>query len=276
MLTAAVCGDVFASPSVDAVLAGILAVTGSAGCLLIVKNYTGDRLYFGLAAERARSFGLRVSRVIVDDDVALPDLPQARGLAGTLFVHKIAGAMAETGANLEACTLAAQRVINASRSIANIGEEIRGRGHDHRFELLSCERLSAPVDVAASLQLQAGASVFHLLGVHHENGVAVQLEDRWVNPRVAPDFLEQDFSTEQPSDWLVRNVAFDEIEHVVDAMLPTAWQAEHLQITPTEPCLMLTRRTWCRGQVVTMVRCLHPGARYRLGSRFRPQHGHGY
>ncbi|MGV8954821.1 MAG: dihydroxyacetone kinase subunit DhaK [Cypionkella sp.] len=117
MLTAAVCGDVFASPSVDAVLAGILAVTGTAGCLLIVKNYTGDRLNFGLAAERARAFGHKVSMVIVDDDVALPDLPQARGLAGTLFVHKIAGAMAENGANLEACTLAAQRVINASRSI---------------------------------------------------------------------------------------------------------------------------------------------------------------
>ena len=82
MLTAAVCGDVFASPSVDAVLAGILAVTGEAGCLLIVKNYTGDRLNFGLAAERARAFGLRVNMVVVDDDVALPDLPQARGVAG--------------------------------------------------------------------------------------------------------------------------------------------------------------------------------------------------
>lgn len=117
MLTAAVCGDVFASPSVDAVLAGILAVTGPAGCLLIVKNYTGDRLNFGLAAERARAFGHNVSMVIVDDDIALPDLPQARGLAGTLFVHKIAGAMAENGANLEACTLAADRVIRASRSI---------------------------------------------------------------------------------------------------------------------------------------------------------------
>ena len=58
MLTAAVCGDVFASPSVDAVLAAILTVTGKAGCLLIVKNYTGDRLNFGLAAERARAFGL--------------------------------------------------------------------------------------------------------------------------------------------------------------------------------------------------------------------------
>lgn len=117
MLTAAVCGDVFASPSVDAVLAGILAVTGDAGCLLIVKNYTGDRLNFGLAAERARAFGLKVEMVVVDDDVALPNLPQARGVAGTLFVHKIAGALAETGAALDEVAAAARRVIAGVKSI---------------------------------------------------------------------------------------------------------------------------------------------------------------
>lgn len=117
MLAAAVCGDVFASPSVDAVLAGILAVTGEAGCLLVVKNYTGDRLNFGLAAERARALGRKVSMVIVDDDIALPDLPQARGLAGTLFVHKIAGAAAEAGQDLEAVTAVARRVIAGTRSI---------------------------------------------------------------------------------------------------------------------------------------------------------------
>lgn len=117
MLTAAVCGDVFASPSVDAVLAGILAVTGPAGCLVIVKNYTGDRLNFGLAVERARAFGHKVSMVIADDDIALPDLPQARGLAGTLFVHKIAGALAEQGADLDAVTQAAERVIVGAKSI---------------------------------------------------------------------------------------------------------------------------------------------------------------
>lgn len=117
MLTAAVCGDVFASPSVDAVLAGILSVTGKAGCLLIVKNYTGDRLNFGLAAERARALGRKVSMVIVDDDIALPDLPQARGLAGTLFVHKIAGAAAESGADLEQVTEIAKRVIAGTHSI---------------------------------------------------------------------------------------------------------------------------------------------------------------
>lgn len=117
MLTAAVCGDVFASPSVDAILAAILAVTGPLGCLLIVKNYTGDRLNFGLAAERARAFGLNVGMVIVDDDIALPDLPQSRGVAGTLFVHKIAGAMAENGASLDAVIDTARRVIAHTRSI---------------------------------------------------------------------------------------------------------------------------------------------------------------
>jgi triose/dihydroxyacetone kinase / FAD-AMP lyase (cyclizing) len=117
MLTAAVCGDVFASPSVDAVLAGILAVTGPAGCLVIVKNYTGDRLNFGLAVERARAFGLNVNMVIVDDDVALPELPQARGVAGTLFVHKIAGALAEAEANLATVTAAAEAVIGQTASI---------------------------------------------------------------------------------------------------------------------------------------------------------------
>lgn len=117
MLTAAVCGEVFASPSVDAVLAGILAVTGEAGCLLIVKNYTGDRLNFGLAAERARAFGLKVSMVVVDDDIALPDLPQPRGVAGTLFVHKIAGALAASGADLDTVTAAATKAIGAMASI---------------------------------------------------------------------------------------------------------------------------------------------------------------
>ncbi|WP_420413843.1 dihydroxyacetone kinase subunit DhaK [Roseibium sp.] len=117
MLTAAVCGEVFASPSVDAVLAGILAVTGKAGCLVIVKNYTGDRLNFGLAVERARAFGLKVNMVIVDDDIALPDLPQSRGVAGTLFVHKIAGALADQGASLQAVTDAAERVIDGAVSI---------------------------------------------------------------------------------------------------------------------------------------------------------------
>ncbi|HID5257398.1 TPA: glycerone kinase [Enterobacter ludwigii] len=100
MLTAAVCGDLFASPSVDAVLNAIVAVTGDRGCLLIVKNYTGDRLNFGLAAEKAKRYGLKVEMVIVADDIALPENKQPRGIAGTALVHKIAGYAAEHGKSL--------------------------------------------------------------------------------------------------------------------------------------------------------------------------------
>ena len=96
MLTAAVCGEVYASPTVEAILAAIKTVTGPAGCLLIIKNYTGDRLNFGLAAEKARSmFDLKVDSVVVADDTALPNSNHPRGIAGTVFIHRFAGKLAE-------------------------------------------------------------------------------------------------------------------------------------------------------------------------------------
>lgn len=152
MLTAAVCGDIFASPSVDAVLAGILAVTGPAGCLLVLMNYTGDRLNFGLAAERARAMGHKVDMLIVDDDIALPDLAQPRGLAGTLLVHKIAGALAESGAPLEEVTAAAQKVAAGARTIG--------------MSLDTCTIPGTPKQVRiAQGQAELG------LGIHNEPGV---------------------------------------------------------------------------------------------------------
>ncbi len=135
MLTAAVSGEIFASPSVEAVLAAIRAVTGPAGCLLIVKNYTGDRLNFGLAAEKARAEGFRVEMAIVADDIALPDINQPRGVAGTLFVHKIAGHLSETGQDLAAVATAARA---AAKDIISLGMSlsscsIPGQPHEERF-----------------------------------------------------------------------------------------------------------------------------------------------
>lgn len=118
MLTAAVCGDLFASPSVEAVLNAIVAVTGDRGCLLIVKNYTGDRLNFGLAAEKAKKHGLKVEMVIVGDDISLPDNKQPRGIAGTALVHKIAGHAAEQGKSLSDVRDVAQK---ACDNIASMG-----------------------------------------------------------------------------------------------------------------------------------------------------------
>ncbi|MDP9811104.1 dihydroxyacetone kinase [Rhizobium tibeticum] len=135
MLTAAVSGDIFASPSVDAVLTAIRAVTGPKGVLLVVKNYTGDRLNFGLAAEKARAEGFDVEMVIVADDIAIPGINQPRGVAGTLFVHKIAGYHAESGADLK--TVAAQAAA-AAHDIVSLGMSLStcsvpGQAHEDRL-----------------------------------------------------------------------------------------------------------------------------------------------
>ncbi len=153
--------------------------------------------------------------------------------------------------------------------IANLASEIRQRGHDYHCDVLCVERVSASLEVAASLDLHTGESVFHSLCIHRENGLPVQLEDRHVHPGQVPLFIQQDFSQQQPSEYLVRNVPFDQIEHVVDAVMPTPEQAALLEMNLGEPCLLLTRRTWSRGVPITLVRCLHPASRYRLGSRFR-------
>lgn len=152
--------------------------------------------------------------------------------------------------------------------IANIADDVRARGHAYHREVVCLERRSAPMDVAAALDTRVGESVFHVTCVHLENGAPVQLEDRYVNPRAAPDFGQQDFKEQSPSEYLVRNVAFDQVEHVVDAVMPTEEQAALLKIARSQPCLLLTRRTWNGAQAVTLVRCLHPASRYRLGSRF--------
>lgn len=141
MLTAAVCGDLFASPSVDAVLNAIVAVTGEHGCLLIVKNYTGDRLNFGLAAEKAKAMGLNVEMVIVADDIALPDNKQPRGIAGTVLVHKIAGFAAESGKSLSEVRDLAQQTCDNLCSLGVAMQSCNLPGHEEKKAIQSdcCE-----------------------------------------------------------------------------------------------------------------------------------------
>lgn len=101
MIDAAVCGEVFTSPSPDKILEAIKAVATDAGVLLIIKNYAGDVMNFEMAMELAEMEGIKVDRVIIADDIAIDNKDQRRGVAGTVFVHKIAGYYAEQGLSLE-------------------------------------------------------------------------------------------------------------------------------------------------------------------------------
>eukprot|EP00199_Chlamydomonas_sp_CCMP681_P000386 CAMPEP_0119101896 /NCGR_PEP_ID=MMETSP1180-20130426/807_1 /TAXON_ID=3052 ORGANISM="Chlamydomonas cf sp, Strain CCMP681" /NCGR_SAMPLE_ID=MMETSP1180 /ASSEMBLY_ACC=CAM_ASM_000741 /LENGTH=591 /DNA_ID=CAMNT_0007086077 /DNA_START=161 /DNA_END=1936 /DNA_ORIENTATION=+ len=124
MLAGAVAGEVFASPSAEAVLAAIRTLTGPKGCLIILMNYTGDRLHFGLAAEQAKAEGLKVEMVCVGEDVAIdsPGLAGRRGLAGTALVLKVAGATAAAGGTLAEVAAAAQAMAD---NIATLGVALR-------------------------------------------------------------------------------------------------------------------------------------------------------
>lgn len=116
-LTAATCGDVFASPSVDVVLTVIQVVAGEVGRLLIVESYTGDRLSFGLAAKKARRLGYSVEILIISDDISLPDNKYPRGITGTILVYKIVGYFVERDYNLTTILREAQYAINNTFSL---------------------------------------------------------------------------------------------------------------------------------------------------------------
>ncbi len=121
MLDAAVAGAVFTSPAPDAIEAGIKEIATDAGVLMVIKNYTGDIMNFEMAADLARDAGIKVEQVVVDDDVAVDGslyTTGRRGIAGTVFVHKIAGAKAETGASLEEVKATAEKVIANVRSMS--------------------------------------------------------------------------------------------------------------------------------------------------------------
>ena len=120
MLDAAVAGAVYTSPASDAILEGIKAVATDKGVLMVIKNYTGDVMNFEMAAEMAEMEGITVKQVVVNDDVAVKDSLYTvgrRGVAGTVFVHKIAGALAETGADIDEVQAVAQKVIDNVRTM---------------------------------------------------------------------------------------------------------------------------------------------------------------
>lgn len=150
--------------------------------------------------------------------------------------------------------------------LRNIADDIRSRGHEHSSIVHRLRQEAAPAGVAEALGLPSGARVFHSIIVHMENHWPIQLEDRYVNPKVAPEYLRQDFTTSTPNAYLMTVGPLERVEHTIEAVLPNAATAELLRIAPSEPCLLLHRRTWSRRQVVSRAWLTHPGSRYRLGA----------
>ena len=177
------------------------------------------------------------------------------------YVNRVAGV-----GTFVADFMAASHVLE----VKNIADEISERGHAHAAVVLFQGRIQATGEIAETLRCDAGETVFHVVLVHSENGVPIQLEDRFASAAFAPDFLQQDFSAITPSAYLSAISPLQEAEHVVRAGMPDEETRKQLQISAGEPCLIVIRRTWAHGVPVTFTRLYHPANRYELAGHYTP------
>jgi GntR family histidine utilization transcriptional repressor len=154
--------------------------------------------------------------------------------------------------------------------IRGIADEIRARGHVHRSEIVSLLRIEAAAELADDFCIVPGNELFCSLIVHFENDRPIQLEDRYVLPKLAPDYLNMDFARTTPHDYLVKVAPLQEAEHLLRAEMPDERTRKLLAMQRDEPCLVVIRRTWTAGQIASVARLHYPGSRYEMSGRFRP------
>ena len=164
--------------------------------------------------------------------------------------------------------VAQQKYQSTLVEIRNIADEIAARGHAHRSELHRLERVKATDALAQRLGVAAGSVVFHSVVVHFENDLPIQVEDRHVNPAVAPDYLAQDFATQTPNAYLMRVAPLQGVSFVIEAVLPPVAVAEMLAMPAGEPCLVLHRQTRSQGKAASAASLWHPASRYRFAGAF--------
>ena len=159
---------------------------------------------------------------------------------------------------------------SALLEIHSIADEISARGGDHSCEVHLLQEEKARPELAQSMGLQPYDTVFHSVIVHKDAGVPIQLSSRFINPLVAPHYLQQDFTTITPSEYLLNITLISAVEHVVEALIPDVWIRELLRVNSAEPCLALYRKTWVEEVAATNSTFYYPGSRSTLGSRFIP------
>jgi GntR family histidine utilization transcriptional repressor len=152
--------------------------------------------------------------------------------------------------------------------IRNIADEVRERGHCYSCVVTELSRTAADELAAAELEVAEGSTVFRSVIVHRENDTPMQVEDRLVNPKVAPDYLETDFRARTPNAVLMLAAPLDRVEHTIEAVMPDRNIQRLLGIRATEPCLLVLRKTWSGGRVASFARLTHPGSRFRLHAGF--------
>jgi len=223
-----------------------------------IKGYVLDQIQSGrwkegeaIPAEEALAREFEVSRMTVNRAI--------RELSQEQIVERRQGAG----------TFVAQRKYQATLvEIRNIADEIASRGHKHRSELQLLERTRADEALARRFRLKIGQALFHSIVVHFENEVPIQVEDRYVNPQVAPDYLDQDFASQTPNAYLMRVAPLQRVNFEIEACSAPKRVSELLGMSPDAPCLVLRRETHSMGHVASVAAMWHPAAQYKFVGSF--------
>ncbi len=160
---------------------------------------------------------------------------------------------------------------SALLEIQSIEEEIIKRGGVYSCTVHRLQEEKATTALAAAMEISPYTPVFHSLIVHRNGGTPIQLGCRYINPSIAPHFLEQDFTKRTVSSYLLELTPVTGVEHIVEALIPEPWIRELLEINSSEPCLALYRKTWAGEKIAAVSTFYYPGARYTLGGKFTPK-----
>lgn len=154
-------------------------------------------------------------------------------------------------------------------AIRNIADEIRSRQHDYASQVHVLRRQVASELIAEMLNIEAGDEVYLSVISHFENDLPVQVEERYVNPKLAPDYLKQDYHSLTPHEYLCEVQPLTEASHQIEAVAPSQQLCQWLRLSKPEPCLRIHRRTWSAKGVVTYAVLTHPGSRFSLGGHLQ-------
>ena len=152
--------------------------------------------------------------------------------------------------------------------LKDIAEEIQDQGQMHSSKIIMHLKIKAASKIAGKMQLTENSEVFYLKAIHLQGDEPIQLEERYVNPQLVPDFMKIDFQVQTSTRYLMKLFRPDEMEHRVQAIMPDSKTRELLEMNELQPCLKLSRRTWKNNQVVTYATMLYPGDRYDLAAKY--------
>jgi len=167
--------------------------------------------------------------------------------------------------------VAEQRAQAHPLEVRNIADEIRARGHEHVAKVVFHGPVTATRDLAERCGVAPGAKLDHTLLIHFESGLPLQVEDRYVNPTVVPGYLQNDFATITPHQYLMQAAPLQRAEHTVRAVMPDTRIRRMLKLEADDACLLIMRRTWSFERIATVADLYHPGSRYELSGAFQPR-----